>query len=129
MLKELCEYIELNTSFVIGTTLQTGHRVPTAPDECIVVLETGGNANFYLPGSKDWSVQILTRAKTYFTARANAYIIHDLLQSKAGIYPPAIDNAYCFQVMQSKDMPAPIGQDKNNLFEFSQNFSIQLRDN
>lgn len=130
MIKEIAQYIEDNTDFVIGTTLQVGHRIPKAPDECVAVLEnTGGKPEFSIPDSVEKAIQILTRAKTYFTARSNAYIVYDLFHGKSGITLPVVAGGeeYLVNVIEAMNVPQSIGQDEKGLWEFSTNFILRIQ--
>lgn len=129
MIREIAQYIEDNTDFTIGTTLQVGHRTPEAPDECVAVLENaGGKPEFSIPDSVEKAVQILARAETYLTARNNAYIIYDLLHGKSGITLPVVEGGeYLANVIEAMSVPQPIGQDEKGLWEFSVNFVLRIQ--
>lgn len=128
MIKEFTQYIANNTVFVLGTDLFMGHRHKDCPPECIVVLETDGITDPYLSDKVDWHVQILTRAKTFMTARDNAWIIHDLIKSNAGLYTPTIVKKYCMMFIEVKNQPTSIGVDQDNRYEFSANYLIRIRE-
>jgi len=131
MLKEICQYIEDNTSFIIGTDLFAGHRPSNAPEECIVILEdAGGGTNFLLPDKVDKAVQVLSRAKTFFTARDNIYTIYELLHGKSWIELPVVvaGNEYIAMTIEAITVPQSIGQDERGLYEFSVNFIFRIKD-
>jgi len=80
MIKELCDYIEDNTDFVVGTTLFAIAVDSDTIDECIVVAEPApGLANGYLTDLRQIPLVAYARAKTPFTARDNAYTVFNLL--------------------------------------------------
>ncbi len=80
MIKELSNYIEANTSFVVGTTLLAIRADSDAVDTCIVVAEPApGLADGYLAGKRQYPLVIYSRGTTPFTARDNAYTVFDLL--------------------------------------------------
>ena len=80
MIKELCEYIEANTSFVVGTTLFALAVDSGTVDECVVMAEpTPGLADGYLTDLRQIPLVAYARAKTRFTARDNAYTVFNLL--------------------------------------------------
>lgn len=80
MIKELTNYIEANTSFVIGTDLFAIAVDSDTIDVCIVVAEPApGLADGILDGKRQIPLVIYARAKTRFTARNNAYTVFDLL--------------------------------------------------
>lgn len=130
MIKEITQYIKDNSSLIIGSNLFSGHRPLNAPVECVVVLENaGGKPEFSIPDSVEKAVQILTRAETYFTARANAYAIYWFLHGKAGIALPIITTGeeYLVNVIEAMNVPQPIGQDEKGLWEFSTNFIFRIQ--
>ena len=135
MLKEIVQFIEDKTSFVIGTDLFAGHRIPEAPDQCQVVMETGGSGlNFDLTDRVDKMIQVISRAKTYFTARADAREIFDALH--AGAYgmaghtlaavAPAVQDYEAMTIEAISD-PQYIGQDEKGRYEFSTNYLFRIR--
>ncbi len=80
MIKELCTYIQTNTSFVIGTTLFALSVDSDEIDECIVVTEPApGLANGILKDLRQIPLVAYARATTRFTARDNAYTVFNLL--------------------------------------------------
>lgn len=80
MIKELCEYIEDNTSFTIGTDLFALFAGSDKIDKCVVVTESApGLADGTLKGKRQIPLVVYSRAKTAFTARKNAYTVFDLL--------------------------------------------------
>ena len=135
MLKEIIQFIEDKTSFVIGTDLYAGHRILDAPDQCQVVLETGGGSlHFDLTDRVDKMIQILSRAKTYFTARADAMEIFDALHTgdygSAGhtlaAVAPAVQ-AYEAMTIEAVSDPQYIGQDEKGRYEFSTNYLFKIK--
>lgn len=130
MIKEITKYIGDNSSLVIGTNLFGGHRPPNAPNECVVILENaGGKPEYSIPDSVEKAIQILTRAATYFTARANAYALYAFLHGKSGITLPVITSGeeYLVNVIEAMNVPQPIGQDEKGLWEFSTNFIFRIQ--
>ncbi|MCK4829207.1 hypothetical protein KA005_76495, partial [bacterium] len=87
MIKEITTFIRdraallpIPVALLIDTDLFAGHRPQACDDACDVVLETaGGEAFFELPERADPVIQVLSRAKTYFAARARAHVIFDAI--------------------------------------------------
>ena len=135
MLKEICQFIESKTSFVIGGTLQVGHRLQNAPDRCQVVLESGGGKPYFdLPKRIDKAIQVISRAKTYFNARDDAWEIYDALitnhpYGSAGWALPIVivGKEYVAHVIEAISDPQYIGQDEEGRFEFSTNYIFKIR--
>ena len=80
MIKEIATFIANKASLTIGDNLFAGHRPQGTIDACDVVLESAGGSVFpELPERADIVFQVLSRAKTYFTARARAWAIYDAI--------------------------------------------------
>jgi len=132
MIKEIAAFIASKTSFVIGDTLQVGHRTQDAPDRCNVVLESaGGGLYFDLPDRVDKMIQVISRANTYLRARDDAWEIFDALHGTAGwtlsAVAPAVQNYEAMTIEAVAD-PQYIGQDEKRRFEFSTNYIFRNQD-
>jgi len=130
MIKEFTQYIENNSSFVIDTNIFAGFRPADAPDRCLAVLEpTGGAVNSYFPDAGEKVMQILSRAVSYWDARADIYTVFDLLKSKAQITLPIIvsDTIYKAEFIEAQNFPQSLQQDEEGRWEFSVNFAIRIR--
>lgn len=132
MIEEFCKFIEDHTTLVRGSTLQVGHRVPNAPDNCAVVLESGGGVpNNYSRSVNmvDKMIQITTRGKTFFIARDMAYEIFDFLKGQAGWNLPDLSGIkYLAMVINAITDPQWIGLDKKGRFEFSTNYMVMYEE-
>jgi len=130
MFMEICKLIADLTGFSIGSTLQVGHRVQHAPERCILVSESaGGTTNFYCPDMADINIMVVSRAKTYFQARYDAWAVYDALHGTAGWNMPRVGGSgedYLAMVVEAVTVPQYIGQDENGLFEFSVNFIFRM---
>lgn len=128
MIKQLCDWIEANSSFDLGDTLQVGHRIQGAPDRCVVVQETaGGDSNFYQPDIEWLQIQVVARGKTYLNARDDARTIHDLLNGASGIEIGTSPNLFAITITAVAP-PQYVGQDDTRRFEFSTNYRIAIYD-
>ena len=129
MIKELTQYIEDNTAFVIDTNLFAGFRPADAPDRCVAVLEpTGGAVNSYFPDAGEKVVQILSRAPSYWDARSDAYVVFDLLKSLAQVTLPVVSSVtYKAEFIEAQHFPQSLQQDEEGRWEFSVNFVIRIR--
>jgi hypothetical protein len=126
MLKELCDWIDANSAFTLGTTLQCGHRVEGAPDRCAVVQETGGGDTNFDQVDMEWDqIQVVTRGETYFDARDDARAIHAILHGAAGIEFGSSPTIYRATIT-AVNAPQYIGQDETRRFEFSTNYRVAL---
>ena len=119
MIKEIVDYIEANTSFVTGTDMFVGYQ-PDSPDQCVCIRE--------FPVTQNWSgmitmrLQVLTRAKDYFTARDDVYVIHNLIKLTGFFITD-----YLVMFCDIASMPQSIGHDIAGRFEFSGNYLMYLK--
>jgi len=80
VIKEVATFIAARATLTIGTDLFEGHRPQGTIDACDVIIESAGGSVFpELPERADVVFQVLSRAKTYFTARARAWAIYDAI--------------------------------------------------
>ena len=138
MIMEIGKYIEDLTGLVPGDTLWIGYlpkvkpgtKLPP-PDRITVVLE-----NTPSPGDPDWpdyvqkEIQVLHRAKFYFTARADAEALYADLHGLAGVELPVINSgeAYIANTIHGVGTPASIGPkpDDQGYFTFSTNYIFRI---
>jgi len=131
MLKEIAQFIENKTAFVIGTTLQVAWRPDTAPDRCLLIAETGPAPGvFELPDRVDKMIMIKSRAVDYWDARADAVIIWELFNGTAGWQLPQVDGGTKYEAMtvDAISFPQYLGIDKAERHEFSTNYQFKLED-
>jgi len=138
MFREICQFIEDRTGFTKASgALQVGHRVQDAPDRCVLVAEpAGGEPNFYCQDMANLNIQILCRARTYFSAREDAWAIHHVLTnhggpSSSGWNIPRIEGSgedYLAMVIEAIQTPTYIGEDENRRFEFSTNYIFRMEE-
>jgi hypothetical protein len=132
MFQEIVTFIAGQTGFVIGSTLQAGHRLATAPDRCVLIAESGGGATVpELPDRADFLIQALSRAKTYFEARDDAWTVYTELTKgwAAGWNMPILTGSgddYIAWTVDALAIPQYIGQDVDGRFEFSVNFIFRM---
>ena len=135
MIKEIATFIATKATLIIGDTLQVGHRTQDAPDACDTILESsGGSIIFDLPERADLAIQVLSRAKTYFTARARAWAIYDAIfrdwiYGSAGWTLPIVTVGEEYEAMIIEPMATPqyIGTDEKLRHEFSCNYIFKIR--
>jgi len=131
MLKEFVQYLATALSKTIGDDLVAGATFPKSPKRCTVVMERGGEPNFYLADAGTVNIQILNRAEYYFDAREDAFLYFALLHASAGIklsaVLPGTQDYYC-NVIEASVRPQFIGYDENGLDQFSTNYVIRIRE-
>jgi hypothetical protein len=83
MIQELCEYIDVNTSLTLGTTLFADGVDSDKIDECTVITETApGLVDGWLIDKRQIPLTLYARATTRFVARNNAYTVFNFLHGK-----------------------------------------------
>ena len=130
MLKEICAYIEEETSLLIDTNLFAGFVPSTVTVDCVIILESGGKPNFYLKDYQEKTIQVLSRAENYHIAKSNALIVYDLLHGSAGITLPVVGSGkeYYVNTIEAISAPQSLGQDEKGLFNISTNFVLRIQD-
>lgn len=135
MIKEVAKFIANKAGLTIGTDLFEGHRPQGTIDACDVVLESSGGSVFpELPERADPVFQVLSRAKTYFTARARAWAIYDAIYRNHG-YGSAnwtlpivtVGEEYEAMIIEPLASPQYIGQDEKGRYEFSTNYLMKIK--
>lgn len=135
MIREVTDFIADKAGLTRDTDLFAGHRPQNAQDACDVVLETAGGETFSdLPERADIVFQVLSRAKTYFTARARAHEIYntiyrDHIYGSAGWTLPivVVGEEYEAMVIEPLAPPQYVGQDNKSRFEFSTNYVFKIK--
>lgn len=143
MLKEITTFIATKATLTIDTNIFAGHRPQGVADACDVVLETAGGMVFFNWAKRaDPVIQVLSRAKTYFTARARAWAIynaiyreHTAADALGNVYPsagwtlPVVAGGptYIAMIIEPLSPPQYIGQDEKLRHEFSTNYIFKIR--
>ena len=123
MIYSISQYIANNTSLVIGTTLFAGFSEQDAPETAVVVAElTPGLADGLLTDKRQKPIRVLSRAKSYATARGNSYTVFDLLHGKMQITLPVVDSGGVYLCNVEGTLPFYIGLDDKFRHQFVTNF-------
>lgn len=138
MIREIAQFIEDMTHgyFEIGRNLFVGYlpvedQLGTqVPDQLAVVLENAGaEVEGQLPDYAGKWIQIWNRAKDYWEARDDAYVIYDVLHGATGWVLPVLTSGsdYLAMTIDARSQPAPIAQpDAQGYFIFSTNFIFRI---
>lgn len=119
MIKELTTYIDTGTPLTLGTTLFGGFAEMDAPATCVIVEELDPSiADYLLTDMVQKPIRILSRSTSYWTARANAKTVFDLLHGKMQVTLPVITSGVTYCVNMSGTQPAYIGKDVNGRHVF-----------
>lgn len=98
---------------------------PAEPDNCIALLGLIGSTlpNIYIPDFEYPRFQIVVRNEDYQTAAQVMRDVRILLHDKLAV---TLENYYCLYIQAEQD-GYPIGQDDKGRYEFSINFTAQIR--
>lgn len=123
---EILSYLETNGVGEIGTDLFRG-TLPDEPDNCIMVIATGGEApSTYLP-IRTRSIQITTRGASYEWAEDKIkdiyYFLHHLGDEASFVLSGGSD----IMDVRAMQEPTNIGKDESNRSIFTCNFLIKTR--
>jgi hypothetical protein len=138
MIQEIAQLIENRTTWVIDSTMFIGH-LPSktmggiAPPERVVVLleNTPPAVIGQLPDRQDKEVQVLNRARTFFTARADATAIYRLLHGLSWVDLPVLTSGeeWTAMIIDAVAAPAPIeNPNAQGIFTFSTNYIFRMKD-
>lgn len=131
MFREICEFIELHTTFIRGSTLQVGHEIQGAPDDCIIVQEVSpSGTDPYLKDRVDKMIQVISRAKTFLTAEAQAVEVFSFLHDAVAWNLPVIGGsapALHAAIIQAISDPYYLGEDEKRRFLFTVNFQFKIQ--
>lgn len=122
---DLATYLQTNGHGTKGTDLFKGNAPssPEAPDNLVVVTDTGGTPNVDISGVELITVQVRARNKRQEKARDDLLAIqstlHQTVQADLGTY--TIISAI------AADRPAVIGRDEKERWNLVSNYEIQTR--
>ena len=140
MLEQIGQWIENNIAgFEIGTNLFIGHLpleradVTPPPDRCTVLLENAGGGVYPdVPDRVDKLLQVYCRAKKYTDAKADSETIYDQLHARYSFDLPDYEHAsgteHLCMASHAQGIPASIGQDKGDRWQFSTNYILRIID-
>ena len=115
MIKELCDYIEDETSLVVGTTLFAISEDFDIIDTCVVVTESApGLADGILTDKRQIPLVAYSRAATKFTARDNVYVLFNLLHGTHQVSLPVVGSGPIYVCNLTCRVPYYIGLDETN---------------
>lgn len=140
MLSQIAQWIENQAAgFTIGENLFVGHLPlktlagADPPDRCVVLLENAGGGIYAdVPDRVDKLLQVYCRAKKYTDAKADSETLYDLLHARYAFdlpdYEAASGTEHLCMASHAQAVPAPIGQDPEDRWEFSTNYILRIRD-
>jgi hypothetical protein len=131
MIKEVSTLISNLTGFVIGTKLQAGHLQQGAPERCVIVLETGGPADFYpIHDQVDLGIQVTCQAPSYADAHEDAFTVFRALHGGCGYEMPGQDGGpdLLVNTIEAVASPQYLGEDEERRHLFTINFTFRIEE-
>lgn len=123
MIYSITQYIANHTTLVIGSTLFAGFSESDAPETAVVVAElTPGLADGLLTDKVQKPIRVLSRAKSYATARNNSYTVFGLLHGRMQFTLPVVDSGDTYVCNVEGTLPFYIGLDDKFRHQFVTNF-------
>ena len=128
MIRELCEYIETNTSFIVGTDLSAISVDSDRIDRCVVVTEPApGLVDGLLTDKRQIPLTAYSRALTKFTARGDAYTVFNLLHGATQISIGPIGSGAIYVCNIECRTPYYMGMDETNRrHQFAMPFDVNV---
>lgn len=126
MIREITKYISNQTALTVGTNLFAGFLPQDVEEDVVVILESGGVPNFDLPDQQAKTVQVLSLARDYWTARANAMLIYGVLHGLVGVTLPVVDGVYFVNTGEALSVPQSLGQDEKGRHVISTNYVLRF---
>lgn len=131
MLKEITTLISALTGYSIGGKLQCGHLEQSAPDRCVLVVETGGTSEFF-PNVDviDLGIQITCRSSSYSEAETDSWEIHRALHGGCGYDMPGLDGGpdLLVNTIEATYSPQYLGEDEERRHLFVINFTLRIEE-
>ena len=129
LLQDIAQFIATRSGFVLGTSLQFGHREQAAPDRCVLVAFNGGGQSFWdLRDREDRMVQILARSASYAEAFEDSMTVYNAI--RGGIWSlPIVESGESYTAfVEALAIPQYLGPDEKGRHEWSTNFIFRIKD-
>lgn len=128
VLQELGTYLQTQSIGTLNTDMFLT-KLPVSPNNCVGILDTGGQSSDSHFPSKNLTFQIIVRNTSYDTAMNKAIAIRELLHTNDDTLAyNTILTAGVTKVMRGEAIQEPynLGQDKNGRYEISTNYSLKV---
>lgn len=125
IIKDVVDYLEDQTRGTVGTDIFASVKPESAPDECIIVYETGGVEPDPDIPLADPTFQVYVRNSDYASGKAVVdNIVDDLHQWRGGTLVTGGNHFYFILLMGE---PGHIGRDDQGRQEWTANFRTRIR--
>lgn len=128
ILSEVVTYLQTNGVGTAGTDL-FGGAMPTTPQNCVAVIDTGSIATPQDLPTRTLTFQVIVRNKSYTTGIALANTIRDLLHANDStnktdfVLTVGGSRVLTCQAMQE---PYNFGKDDNNNWQIASNYALMI---
>ncbi|MCK9461590.1 MAG: minor capsid protein [Proteobacteria bacterium] len=121
-IEEVEDYIIANSSEVKAETIFLMEQ-PADTINCLVLIDTGGfPPDNFLP-VMDPTIQCISRASDYETAKTKAELVRNILHRKQNI---TLSGGSVVLLIEAMGEPGDIGRDLNGNFEISCNYRFKV---
>ena len=125
-LSAVINHIEAANIAVFGQDMFANEYPSKAPNECLLVMDTGGmEPNQYLPIGNP-TIQVLSRALSYLEAEEKARQVSKLFHGETAKHNYLIGSYYIYKSNAMQE-PGWIGKDEKNRDEVSVNFVFKIK--
>jgi Bacteriophage minor capsid protein len=123
LIDDIASYLEVENIGTVGTDIFKANQ-PANPVRNITIFDTGGQApDVDLIGVENPTIQLISRGENYSEAMTLARAAYAVLH---GLTNTDIGDAYVM-FCAAVQPPQMIGQDENNNYEISCNYSLKVR--
>ncbi len=128
-IRELAEFIEDQSTLVVGTDLYTGIFPQDAADTASAIRPTGGPEEFFV-NIRHATHQVISRARYWKDAEDEAFKVYDVLHKARGFTLPVVESGptYILETGRAIAQPQFIGHDDKGRLEFSTNYLLTVQE-
>lgn len=123
LIEEIADYLVTKAIGTKGTDIFLQVQ-PDSPAKCITIYDTGGFAPDNELPIKDPTIQVISRAEDYITAKQKALDVYTQLHKLANV---TLTTSYIY-LIEAMQEPGSIGRDPADNFEVSCNYRLKVRE-
>jgi hypothetical protein len=123
LIEAIADYLETEGVATKGTDMFLAVQ-PDSPDNCLTIYDTGGFAPDNELPIKDPTIQVISRATDYETAKQEALDVYGELHKLAN---QTLGDFYIY-LIEAMQEPGSIGRDSADRFEISCNYRLKVRE-
>jgi len=119
MVDDIADYLATAMTRTVGTNI-TQDIMPETPDDCIALTAAGGESPDLVASIEFPTLQVIVRAATRATAKANANTVYTTLHGASELTL----NSRRYLFIKANHAPECLGRDKNNRISYVINFKV-----